>query len=1260
MHPVKLFQSNNKNYFHNKSLSTAYRNTRKLSFSKPNESNNSLNYNLNKGKIILNYANINNKDLTMNNDLNQTKLNSSKLSAVNKMYKDTLLDLRNYISKLELSEELLFYCISIGKDKSFVDIKYEDKDILNKQILLIDNNRDIVYNYYLNNSKDILEHLQEWNSVYNIEYCSGLIIQWIETYFNNYNDKSLLEKDKDLLVNVNNNEITFNYFINKMTNLIYNNDLKTFINYFIIKYTIWVIYKEKVNKISTKLKNLKKEEFSVIDTNQLNIKKNTVDQNFNSDYILGISKNLDPSNTGLSNIIDMLNNKYSNDNYIYDIKNNTSTNVKNKIKSNKFKKPFDSINNIVYDKTTLIDPINSYNSPKEDPKTYCINLDTLNTVSNKEFVFTSRNKTDNNLNRNLNNYSYAKISSNKINVSVDALEYNKDNLIKINNYKNNKLKSKNKQNKTINCNFNNDLTNINLNSVFKKDDNCLDINLQNKDFNTSISSKNTSYKDDCNNKFNEQNRTTYKPYYKYKYLTNDFLKSNNTNIHVDLIYKEANKLKNINSLKINSNNNLSKDNLKIFNENINKSNKSNNSLTKINNSYPKTNLKELPSIYIKKITNDCINKFNKNKNCESKTSIKKPDKTIIKNDLIKSSNIFKINSKLNKSCNVKIRKRNKNNVNYMPNKSFQISNNCIDNNFQYNIKSNKNNKTLSKFNFCFTILSNKKNEHKINDSNKLLIENTNQELIINKSCKSINEEYVSYYKKNIVDNVQCSYNKNKQTVLDDIKYKPKNNDNNILSKSLKYLNISKNVYIDKKTGSFCSNNNSLSNNDKNNYDNNHYDNNGNKCNENFVKLYYNYENYNGYYSLYNNKNNDLSLKVNNNTLENNDYVNNDSNGIKNKEYDNPLESKNVLLNNKVKNNLNNIYINKNQTINQLADDLNKDINIENEINESKYNINESTKSISNIINNNFNKNIYKKTLNNISEIAKSNKARYINNYYNVLYDNDLNFDNESDFNNEKLIIKNKNTFMNTLRSFNNNPISKCKKMLNLENNNNNNNNNNTFSKYTQKIISNKCLKKMKTGCNCYFKLHNINMYDNISNNNLNYINGNSYVNIDALLEYKNDNLNDIMVNNCFSKCYLNYVEGKNTLKLFNKQTNKFLFIDINCIDKTIITQEVKNVIILNKFKSKFEKDFSNIKFIKYCKYNSEELLTYFLNEYKATDNGIQNKLNIIPNFIEKALNLKIFNLIICLNTGDEIEFVFKTYNDFKIWLNGLGEYINNL
>lgn len=208
-------------------------------------------------------------------------------------------------------------------------------------------------------------------------------------------------------------------------------------------------------------------------------------------------------------------------------------------------------------------------------------------------------------------------------------------------------------------------------------------------------------------------------------------------------------------------------------------------------------------------------------------------------------------------------------------------------------------------------------------------------------------------------------------------------------------------------------------------------------------------------------------------------------------------------------------------------------------------------------------------------------------------------------------------------------------------------------------------------------LHN---FLNNNNNNNNFINNNSINN------NTNSHLHpmiNLLQEERFSRCFLSLDLKKNSFKFFQKFTNKFLFVELTKLEKTVISLDVKNSITLHQINSKLKKqNISLIEILETCSFEEFEALIY---KYVVSDALIQNvdnqkrrgKFNITSNnkrdviektrieiktllescvsreYIIERLNLKIFNFSLIFNNDIEVEIVVSSYDELKAWLNGL-------
>lgn len=209
--------------------------------------------------------------------------------------------------------------------------------------------------------------------------------------------------------------------------------------------------------------------------------------------------------------------------------------------------------------------------------------------------------------------------------------------------------------------------------------------------------------------------------------------------------------------------------------------------------------------------------------------------------------------------------------------------------------------------------------------------------------------------------------------------------------------------------------------------------------------------------------------------------------------------------------------------------------------------------------------------------------------------------------------------------------------------------------YYNQIKSNESMRKIKKGCNCYFKLINTNtILDPFT----------LQKQISIFSEVKNKNFyniaNDILILNGYSRCQIGFDENKYSIKFFQKFKNKFLFIDMKMVEKTVITKDTQNRISIHKLDMRLRKEGDDL--VSFYKINSIDVINYFeskeiINEYDFDIGGILLKN---PGYIEDVLSLKYFNFfLICRINGkiDEkiiYELVFTTFDDFKIWLNAMG------
>ena len=254
------------------------------------------------------------------------------------------------------------------------------------------------------------------------------------------------------------------------------------------------------------------------------------------------------------------------------------------------------------------------------------------------------------------------------------------------------------------------------------------------------------------------------------------------------------------------------------------------------------------------------------------------------------------------------------------------------------------------------------------------------------------------------------------------------------------------------------------------------------------------------------------------------------------------------------------------------------------------------------------------------------------------------------------------------------------------------------------IKNNPIIKKMNNGVTCFFRKKNNkssvldiiklnkDIYDKLSNyDEIHSLKKHDISNLIAFSseeEIRNFHLKinqvhpmvDVLQSEGFSRCFLSLGMKKKSFKFFQKYTNKFLFLEAANLKKSVISLDIKNSITIHQIQKKVTFNLQN--FIKENAFKEIEdfLLDYYftlkpiqnVDSMKTTQanikrNNRENKENEIKLIIDSSnynkeyflsrLNLKIFNFTMVFDDID-IDVIVCSYEDLKIWLNGIALIVN--
>ena len=336
-------------------------------------------------------------------------------------------------------------------------------------------------------------------------------------------------------------------------------------------------------------------------------------------------------------------------------------------------------------------------------------------------------------------------------------------------------------------------------------------------------------------------------------------------------------------------------------------------------------------------------------------------------------------------------------------------------------------------------------------------------------------------------------------------------------------------------------------------------------------------------------------------------------------------------NNKIKQNTNMIKLfkNLNKNANNDINSLNNKIMLNNNSNNSSSNVN-NKKSI-NDKNNTFT-NFYKKKKNKSSSVEEclNNKNLKINiNGLNILGINKVNADKKEKLN----FFRNKKIEVSKGNNNDNNKL-KLNKLWSNEN----------ISKNIQKIVSKKVnnknniskillqegyitkLKPLTKITFCYYR----EIYKNSNLNKYNPL---------ILYDLPPNDLCEHPYN--FIKSTISLNKSYDTIKIIPSNQIDSIDLKINQIENTVVNSAVKVIIDIHREYNKYKESkdyFSMEEFIKNIK---------------------KNYSNLSDENIEKCALNKNFNFSLLVNKGRRIEFIICSYDDFKLWINGMAFIIKN-
>ena len=125
----------------------------------------------------------------------------------------------------------------------------------------------------------------------------------------------------------------------------------------------------------------------------------------------------------------------------------------------------------------------------------------------------------------------------------------------------------------------------------------------------------------------------------------------------------------------------------------------------------------------------------------------------------------------------------------------------------------------------------------------------------------------------------------------------------------------------------------------------------------------------------------------------------------------------------------------------------------------------------------------------------------------------------------------------------------------------------------------------------------------------------------------------------FIKSTISLSKSYNSIKIIPSNKNDSIDINLNQIMNTIVTSEIKIIIDIYRGYNK-KKDFVS----------KDEFISYVQNKYNN---------NLTKEEIQKCIENKNFNFFLSVNKEKRYEFILCSYNDFKLWINGLAFIIKN-
>ena len=125
----------------------------------------------------------------------------------------------------------------------------------------------------------------------------------------------------------------------------------------------------------------------------------------------------------------------------------------------------------------------------------------------------------------------------------------------------------------------------------------------------------------------------------------------------------------------------------------------------------------------------------------------------------------------------------------------------------------------------------------------------------------------------------------------------------------------------------------------------------------------------------------------------------------------------------------------------------------------------------------------------------------------------------------------------------------------------------------------------------------------------------------------------------FIKSTITLNKTYNSIKIIPSNKIDSIDININQILNTIVSSEIKIIIDIYREFNKKKEQFSKEEFIKNVK--------------SKYNNNLSNEE------IEKCIENKNFNFFLSVNKEKRYEFIVCSYNDFKLWINGLAFIIKN-